>query len=697
MLSTATTLAPMAAAQDVLAGGGWEVTLDIAFPTVPQARFSNDYDGARGGGTRVHKSTDVMGQKHWPLYAVVQGTVCYMTGLDGVEPSWGYHLTICGDDGREYDYLHINNDTPGTDDGLGGVVHAYAPGMRRGLRVARGQFVAYMGDSGNAEETAPHLHFEIHDDTVLDPYGDTRINPFFSLTAAVARGDYPDGAAVLTDPISRIAGADRVGTATELTAETFRSADHVVLAPSTSPAPAIVGGPLAAALGGPVLTTAPGALDQRVIDAVAELGATRVTVVGDVGLDPATLGAAFGLDEADIDVIDGGDDLTTAELVAYRVWEELGVTTPDDGGPAEPEAPAADYVGSALPWVGDVTEVDEAWLDVRDGVLDPGDLEPTLAAAVAALDGPVLVVTDDRRSDGVLLDGATVTTSALTAQLLGADPRDIAYVDFFLDDSEFDRRRFRRERHHPYDAGGSGDGGPGAIDLSWYRSGSHVLSARVTHHDGSMEEVHAVFSYDGRDGAGGVGGVEPPAKAAIIALGRHADPDRAWPDSLVASWYGAVRAMPILLTEGDVLSESTARALDGMDEVLVFGGTSAIAEAVVEQAAALAGVQPLRLSGPSRYDTALAVAQDLVDRRLVGIERVWAATGRNWPDATTAGAAVAEQGGVLVLVDGMAQGGDAATQAWLSRHAEEIDQATALGGTAAVNGDALDRLARVIT
>ena len=35
-----------------------------------------------------------------------------------------------------------------------------------------GQFVAYMGDSGDAEDSVPHLHFEIRrpDDTAIDPY-----------------------------------------------------------------------------------------------------------------------------------------------------------------------------------------------------------------------------------------------------------------------------------------------------------------------------------------------------------------------------------------------------------------------------------------------------------------------------------------------------------------------------------------------
>jgi hypothetical protein len=54
----------------------------------------------------------------------------------------------------------------------------FAPGIGKGSKVVAGQFIAFMGDSGDAENTAPHLHFEIH-----APDG-TPINPYESLLAA---------------------------------------------------------------------------------------------------------------------------------------------------------------------------------------------------------------------------------------------------------------------------------------------------------------------------------------------------------------------------------------------------------------------------------------------------------------------------------------------------------------------------------
>ena len=58
-------------------------------------------------------------------------------------------------------YLHINNDTPVHRRRRNPIEWAFAPGIAVGSRVRRGQHIAYVGDSGNAESTGPHCHFEI--------------------------------------------------------------------------------------------------------------------------------------------------------------------------------------------------------------------------------------------------------------------------------------------------------------------------------------------------------------------------------------------------------------------------------------------------------------------------------------------------------------------------------------------------------
>ena len=100
------------------------------------------------------------------------------------------------DDGWASWYIHLNNDTPGTDDGLG---WGFAEGIERGVHVTAGQVIAYVGDSGNAEWTTPHLHFELH-----QPDG-TKVNPYPHLVNAESSPPPPppfDPAIVMFDPVA---------------------------------------------------------------------------------------------------------------------------------------------------------------------------------------------------------------------------------------------------------------------------------------------------------------------------------------------------------------------------------------------------------------------------------------------------------------------------------------------------------------
>ncbi|MBD3251935.1 peptidoglycan DD-metalloendopeptidase family protein [Candidatus Uhrbacteria bacterium] len=152
---------------------------DIVFPTERTVSYTDDFGEPRAGHS--HEGIDLMGDHLTPLYAAVDGTVSYIVIP---EASWGYAVVLKDSDGWTYHYLHLNNDNPGTDDGMGGPEQAYAPGIKRGATVAKGQLVGWMGDSGNAEHAGNHLHFEIR-----KPDG-TPINPYQSLLLAEgAAGD----------------------------------------------------------------------------------------------------------------------------------------------------------------------------------------------------------------------------------------------------------------------------------------------------------------------------------------------------------------------------------------------------------------------------------------------------------------------------------------------------------------------------
>ena len=120
----------------------------------------------------------MLGTRMLPLVAAVNGTVTSLR--DDSSGSTGNMITITDDDGWSVIYMHVNNDTPGTDDNANRREHAFAPGIAAGVRVTAGQTIAYMGDSGNAEGSTAHLHFEMS-----GPNG-SAFNPYTSLRLAQA-------------------------------------------------------------------------------------------------------------------------------------------------------------------------------------------------------------------------------------------------------------------------------------------------------------------------------------------------------------------------------------------------------------------------------------------------------------------------------------------------------------------------------
>jgi hypothetical protein len=147
---------------------------ELHFPVDGAVSFSDDFGAPRSGG-RTHEGNDLLGKKLQHLLAAVDGTV--VTAKADASNLSGNMLTIKDADGWTYRYIHVNNDTPGTDDDLNPPDAMFAPGIVAGSKVKAGDFVAFMGDSGNAESTSPHLHFEVRrpDGTPIDPWTSLRL------------------------------------------------------------------------------------------------------------------------------------------------------------------------------------------------------------------------------------------------------------------------------------------------------------------------------------------------------------------------------------------------------------------------------------------------------------------------------------------------------------------------------------------
>jgi len=170
-LLAAGTLATPAGA-GVVAPDAQEAVRPIVFPVAGRNSYSDTFGACRSGCTRGHEGTDIMAAQLTPIVAARDATVKWLKDTATPDGSQGNYVMLKDAEGWEYWYLHVNNDSPGTDDGANPEDWLFGPGIEVGAKVKAGQLLSFVGDSGNAEGTAPHLHFEIHkpDGSIVNPY-----------------------------------------------------------------------------------------------------------------------------------------------------------------------------------------------------------------------------------------------------------------------------------------------------------------------------------------------------------------------------------------------------------------------------------------------------------------------------------------------------------------------------------------------
>lgn len=135
-------------------------TLIVPVQGVPPSAITDTYNDKRGSN-RIHEALDIMAPKGTPVLAVADGTIKkFFKSIPG-------GLTIYQFDTSEnfaYYYAHLDS---------------YATDIAEGRRVKQGQIIGYVGATGNASASAPHLHFAIFR---LNPdkhwWQGTAINPY---------------------------------------------------------------------------------------------------------------------------------------------------------------------------------------------------------------------------------------------------------------------------------------------------------------------------------------------------------------------------------------------------------------------------------------------------------------------------------------------------------------------------------------
>jgi hypothetical protein len=146
----------------------------IVFPVVGQVQYTNDFGAPRSQGR--HEGNDIMAPRKALAVAAEAGKVKIWTSSS----SAGCMLYLYGKSHTTYLYIHLNNDLTNHNDNRGKCVAgtAYAPGLKDGQKVAAGQLLGFVGDSGDANGVATHLHFEVH------PHNGNAVSPYKYLNRA---------------------------------------------------------------------------------------------------------------------------------------------------------------------------------------------------------------------------------------------------------------------------------------------------------------------------------------------------------------------------------------------------------------------------------------------------------------------------------------------------------------------------------
>lgn len=117
---------------------------------LPNAALVDTWGAARSEGRR-HEGIDIFARRGTPIRATTQGMVLNV----GPNDLGGRTVTILGPSGQRHYYAHLER----------------YPKLSRGDWVQAGDTVGYVGNSGNAAGTPPHLHYGIYTSGgAINPY-----------------------------------------------------------------------------------------------------------------------------------------------------------------------------------------------------------------------------------------------------------------------------------------------------------------------------------------------------------------------------------------------------------------------------------------------------------------------------------------------------------------------------------------------
>ncbi len=145
--------------------------LAIPVAGVQVGQLYDSFVDPRGGGARSHGALDIPAPLGTPVLAAAAGQVEKL-----FESKDGGHTIYIRSPDRHFVYYYAHLD-------------GYSPDLRESEMVGRGQPIATVGATGDANPAAPHLHFEIKRMGPGDSwYQGEAINPYPLLAGKAASG-----------------------------------------------------------------------------------------------------------------------------------------------------------------------------------------------------------------------------------------------------------------------------------------------------------------------------------------------------------------------------------------------------------------------------------------------------------------------------------------------------------------------------
>lgn len=135
------------------------MNLQIPIDGFNPEKIKGSFYEMRGG--QMHKASDFLSPRFTPIHAVSDGQIAKLF-LSKAGGNTIYEF----DPSKRFDFYYAH-------------LQSYAPGLKDGAKVKKGQVIGFVGTSGNAPPGTPHLHFSIEvlgpdkrwwQGTPVDPY-----------------------------------------------------------------------------------------------------------------------------------------------------------------------------------------------------------------------------------------------------------------------------------------------------------------------------------------------------------------------------------------------------------------------------------------------------------------------------------------------------------------------------------------------